>query len=687
MTADWFAPVPIDDFVALNTKQTEGDVPESCPGPDLIGGIEVACGPILRLCGTLENGTDSYRASILLVTKAGNPTITYSIGAASSDAGTDRTKSGEFPGVLFYECQTGLQFWRFNVNLQLAPYEQRIRYSINDSYNEAHQFFVPAKDESMNVMSFSCNGFSLATDTSSFKLSLWLDVLRKHATAQHYHVMLGGGDQIYNDSIKMHCKTLEPWLNLHTAHLKRDVKATPEMLEDFESFYLKSYLEWFGKGYWRGKLGATLQTMFPLAMAQIPSVNIYDDHDIIDGFGSYKDRTMALDVFASIGNIAYKYYMLFQHHMAVENPEHLEDPSWILSKREGMFIKQKSHSSYMRLGREISLLGIDCRTERRLTEIVSPNTYNLIFQRVQSEIEKSPETKHLLVMLGVPILYPRLVWLEKLLTSRLLKPIRGLATRGVVAQGLVNEFDGSVEVLDDLNDHWCSKHHKAERNKLIKMLTEFGAKNGVRVTILSGDVHLCCFGRLKTKIHHLPHAHVLASEDKEAQNRDVTENPQHDPRLIFNVISSAIINAPPPDAMATLLNKRSKIHHYDKYTDEDVLPIFTSNPDGTERQNHQFLNKRNWSDLVLVKQSPLYKQKVGESKFPSPLFESDAAEMAKRAVDDRYVKYPILNESLVATLHVEADGNDPEATTAAYEVMIPDLHGKYKLETTVIKHV
>ncbi|KAM9886281.1 hypothetical protein OXX79_014297, partial [Metschnikowia pulcherrima] len=139
--------------------------------------------------------------------------------------------------------------------------------------------------------------------------------------------------------------------------------------------------------------------------------------------------------------------------------------------------------------------------------------------------------------------------------------------------------------------------------------------------------------------------------------------------------------------MATLLNKRSKIHHYDKYTDEDVLPIFTSNPDGTERQNHQFLNKRNWSDLVLVKQSPLYKQKVGESKFPSPLFESDAAEMAKRAVDDRYVKYPVLNESLVATLHVEADGNDPEATTAAYEVMIPDLHGKYKLETTVIKHV
>ncbi|OBA19349.1 hypothetical protein METBIDRAFT_33530 [Metschnikowia bicuspidata var. bicuspidata NRRL YB-4993] len=687
MTADWHAPIPIDDFVALNTQQVKAAVPEICPKPETIGGIEVACGPILRLCGTLENGTDSYRASVLLVTQGGKPSITYQIGAASADVEAENVQDGEFPGMPFYETKGGLEFWRFNVNLTLAAYEQRVRYSVNGVSKEAYQFFIPAVDESMNVMSFSCNGFSLATDTSSFKLSLWLDVLRKHSTTQHYHVMLGGGDQIYNDSIKMHCQTLDPWLNLHTAHLKRDVRATPEMLEDFESFYLKSYLEWFGHGYWRGKIGGTLQSMFPLTMAQIPSVNIYDDHDIIDGFGSYKDRTMALDVFSSIGNVAYKYYMLFQHHMAPDSPEHIDDPSWILSKKDGMFIKQKSHSCFMRLGREISLLGVDCRTERRLTEIVSPSTYDIIFLRIQAEIEKSPETKHLLVMLGVPILYPRLVWLEKMLTSRLLKPIRGLATRGVMAQGLVNEFDGSVEVLDDLNDHWCSHNHKAERNKLIKLLTEFGAKNGVRVTILSGDVHLCCFGRMKTKIHHHPHAHVLSSEDKEAHNRDVTKNPQHDPRLIFNVISSAIINAPPPDAMASLLNKTSKVHHYDKYTDEDVIPLFTSNPDGSERENHQFLNKRNWSDLVMVKQSPLYKGKTGESKFPSPLFEKDISAMAQKPIDDRYIKYPIFNESLVATLHVEADGNDPEASTASYEVMIPDLHGKFELESTSIKHV
>ena len=59
---------------------------------------------------------------------------------------------------------------------------------------------------------------------------------------------------------------------------------------------------------------------------------------------------------------------------------------------------------------------------------------------------------------------------RKVLTSTALIPIRKLAQKGVIAKGLVNEFDGDVEVLDDLNDHWCSKHHKAERNRLIKRL-------------------------------------------------------------------------------------------------------------------------------------------------------------------------------------------------------------------------
>lgn len=682
---DWFSPVPIEEFEALNKQQVEDPVPETCPQTPAINGLEVHCGPILRLCGTLENGLDSYRASIMLVVKDAVPRITYKVGPLVEGSG--EITDGEFPGTVYYELTNGLKFYRFNIALLLAEYPQKVKYAINDLVNPAHQFFLPAVLESMNVISYSCNGFSLATDTSHYQLSLWLDVLRKHST-QNYHVMLGGGDQIYCDLIKVHSKTLESWLNLHSARAKRDIKVSPEMLEEFEDFYLNAYLEWFGKGWWKGKNGATLQTMFPLAMAQIPTVSIYDDHDIIDGFGSYKDKTMKLDVFSTIGKAAFKYYMLFQHQMLVDEPAYLEDPLWILSKRNGPFIKQPSHSVFMRLGREISLLGVDCRTERKLSEIVSPSTYNTIFSRLQAEVDRATETKHLLVMLGVPILYPRLVWLEKILNSTMLQPVRSLATKGIISKGLVNEFDGSVEVLDDLNDHWCLKNHKRERNYLVKKLTEFGAKNAIRITILSGDVHLCCFGRLKTKVHHHPHAHLLqGSEAIKEKNKDVTLHPETDPRLIFNVISSAIVNAPPPDPMANLLSRRSKIHHYDLYTDEDILPIFTCNPDGTQRDNEKFLNKRNWNDLVLAKQSVIYKGQSGEGKIPGPLVEEYASKLATKKVSEEYIRYPLLPESLVTTLWVEIDGSDIKAPTTGYEVLIPTLEAKYELEKTKIKHL
>lgn len=686
-SSDWFAPIPIDQFESLNEQQVTNPPPESCPVTTPIDGLTVHCGPILKLCGTLEQNQASWRGSILLVVSGAVPKITYKLGAADEKAGSGKIAEGEFPGKLFFESYNGLQFYRYDISLKLAEYEQKVKYSVNGLQTPAHQFFVPAALQSMNVVSYSCNGFSLATDTSDYKLSLWLDVLRKHSQ-QRYHVMLGGGDQIYCDLIKAHCKTLEPWIELESARKKREIKVSPEMQQDFEEYYLNAYLEWFGKGYWKGKNGATLQTMFPLAMSQIPTVSIYDDHDIIDGFGSYKDKTMAQDVFSTIGNTAYKYYMLFQHQILVDEPEYLKDPLWILSKSNGPFIKQPSHSVFMRLGKEISLVGIDCRTERKLTEVVSQSTYNIIFARLQKEIDQAPETKHLLVMLGVPILYPRLVWLEMLLNLGVLKPVRALAKKGVISKGLVNEFDGSVEVLDDLNDHWCLKNHKRERNYLLKSLTEFGAKNGVRVTILSGDVHLCCFGRLKTKIHHHPHAHVLSgAEAIEEKNKDVTDDPQHDPRLVFNVISSAIVNAPPPDPMATLLDKRTKIHHFDRYTDEDIVPLFTCNPDGSERANHQFLNKRNWNDLVLLKQSTLFKNSGEQSKFPGPVIEKYEKKIASHLVSEQYTKYPAHPDSLVATLRVEIDGNDPKAPTTGYEVLIPELSAKYNLEKTTVKHL
>jgi len=154
------------------------------------------------------------------------------------------------------------------------------------------------------------------------------------------------------------------------------------------------------------------QGQFGVANSQIPMVNIWDDHDIIDGFGSYPNHFNRCPVFTGLGAIAFKYYMLFQHQSTVQEREE-EEPSWLLGSAPGPYITELSRSTFMFLGRAIALLGLDCRTERMRDLILSAQTYERVFARLRKEMVPG-ETKHLIVLLGVPIAYPRLVWLENL---------------------------------------------------------------------------------------------------------------------------------------------------------------------------------------------------------------------------------------------------------------------------------
>jgi hypothetical protein len=47
-----------------------------------------------------------------------------------------------------------------------------------------------------------------------------------------------------------------------------------------------------------------------------------------------------------------------------------------------------------------------------------------MFKRLEDEVGKAAETTHLLLLLGVPIAYPRLVWAETLLSQRTVTPLR-----------------------------------------------------------------------------------------------------------------------------------------------------------------------------------------------------------------------------------------------------------------------
>lgn len=680
----WFAPLPVHEYLQDVRNAVPDKIPEEnpCPPDYALGELSVACGPAVRFLGTHENNSDSYRGSVLLVVRdyAGAegtaPGIEFRLGPAHESDGP--VGGGEFLKVaatateLIHQEQQ-FSFFRYSFTFELTQYEQRVRYSFDGLSRPHFQFFLPTAAQSMNVMSFSCNGFSLGTDTATFKGSLWLDVLRKHNRPNfHYHVMIGGGDQIYADSIKNISHEFNAWLK--HKHIHSADKLTPKLEASFDDYYLNRYIEWFGKGYWAGTAGRTIQTALPIALAAIPQVNIYDDHDIIDGFGSYTDVTMRQAIFQGVGQHAFRYYMLFQHHTPYrESPKN--EPSWIMGKAPSPYITEPSRSVYTRLGASIGFLGLDCRTERTKHQIVTQSTYDLAFKRVEQEILDSKHAgkpiKHLYVLLGVPTCYPRMVFLERLIDSPLFYPIILLARKGIIAHSLVNEFDGQVELLDDMNDHWCSHTHKKERNKLMKKMIDFGKAYDVRITILSGDVHLCCASRFRG-----------TSEISQA-------NPRNDPSFITNLISSAIVNAPPPDGMAKFLSMRARKHRFQKGVVEDMIPLFSVEPGSGKHRSHElFMNKRNYSDLIPVANIPtdLLLQRYGDTatdKFYVPgvvgdkiTFSNKTDNIAAASKTNGPIGYPLDPDGVVATLRVEADMTDVNSETGAYELLVPSLEVK-----------
>ncbi|KAK5116294.1 hypothetical protein LTR85_009266 [Meristemomyces frigidus] len=458
--------------------------------------------------------------------------------------------------------ERGYTFWRFNIEIELGSTQHRVAYRINKG--PAIGFWVPARGETMNMMFHSCNGFSLSVDSNIFSGPdpLWRDVLNRHQS-RPFHVMLGGGDQIYNDAAMRDTTLFREWLATKNPEHKHKAEFTPEMQNELEDFYMERYAMWFSQG------------LFAMANSQIPMVNVWDDHDIIDGFGSYPHHFMSSRVFTGLGAVAFKYYMLFQHQsVAAETAK--EEPSWLLGASPGPYINELSRSLFMKLGIRVAFLGLDCRTERMRDEILSQETYDLVFDRCRTEIVEG-DTKHLIVLLGVPIAYPRLNFLENILTSKVMDPIKAIGRTGLLG-GFVNKFDGGVEILDDLDDHWTAKHHKAERNWFIQELQELAAEKSVRITILGGDVHLGAVGQFYTP-------------KKFGVNKD------RDHRYMPNVISSAIVNTPPPNSMADILNRRNKVHHLDDETDEDLIPMFDTDVDGRSRNNKHLLPRRNYCTI------------------------------------------------------------------------------------------
>lgn len=341
---DDLAPEYVDPIAGLTKVSRRGQVLYVKPVDHVEEGQDLSC---------IENDDGLFETSPSPLDNLSRGSATPNMRTRGKD-GESLGKYREVKGVRIYaDIERNVTFWRFNIEVELGEQQAHIAYRIN--HGPRVGFWVPAKGQTMNIMFHSCNGFSLSVNPDQFSGPdpLWRDVLNTHQT-RPFHVMIGGGNQLYNDRVMVETDHFAAWTQLRNAHEKYRAPFTEEMREELESFYLDRYAMWFSQG------------LFGLANSQIPMVNIYNDHDIIDGFGSYPDDFQRAPVFMGIGNIAFKYYMLFQHQSVPEETQ-ADEPSWLLGAKPGPYIQQLSRSVFLKLGRSVAFLGLDCRTEREVS--------------------------------------------------------------------------------------------------------------------------------------------------------------------------------------------------------------------------------------------------------------------------------------------------------------------------------
>ncbi|KAG0241920.1 hypothetical protein BGW41_005085 [Actinomortierella wolfii] len=535
-TAPMYAPPPGAATAYPGQPPVPGGVAPATGGSGL-GSGSFQCGPLLRY-QNLDLHGGNWIGSVLMVSTPNAvdqpaPVLTWNDGRTSQPV-TAQAIDGYQQSI----------FWRFALTIPQDHHAtKRITYSINGG--PQYWFFIPGRSESFRWMFYSCNGFSLSTDSVAFggPNPLWDDFLAKH-TQRPYHVMIGGGDQLYCDAL-LNEPVMQEWLNIADVDERERVPCKPEWAQCIERYYFNRYCTWFSQGTY-GK-----------ALAAVPTINMWDDHDTIDGYGSYRHSTQMSPVMRTIGAVSKRFYLLFQHHTT---------PS--LAPHHGFFSSGVGENILTSLGPSTSALVMDCRSERTKNMVCSTATYDLAFAKLYNEIPMG--TRHLLVVLGVPIAYPRLVFMENLMGSI------GSALGAVTgAKKVVNRLNGEPELLDDMIDHWTASQHKQERNKFIVRLQQFAADRNIRVTFVSGDVHCCGIGRFTARI----------------------EPPEQDPQLMYQLISSAIVNEPPPAGVIRLLHFQDKVHELNGRvkTYEDMFPLFKTDVDGKSLELDRLMPRRNYS--------------------------------------------------------------------------------------------
>ncbi|CAM4010285.1 alkaline phosphatase D family protein [Palleronia rufa] len=296
----------------------------------------------------------------------------------------------------------------------------------------------------LTVAFVSCNGQEHGDlDRPPQDRNLMWSHLARRLDAETVQLLIHGGDQIYADEVTRVHPLSRDWPNdvpdRLDADQARDLRAA---LDD--AFFRRYATQWPQPGYEN-------------VVARVPSVCMWDDHDICDGWGSLRRRAQASDVARVLFDAAREAFLLFQFGC---HPD----------ERPGISLGSGRALSWRVDLPGLSVVAPDLRSTRTKRNVMDGDTWSGFLKGLERTEER------VLLVSSVPALGPRLSLVE-----RLMKLTRRME-----------------DYEDDLRDQWQSYAHRTEWQRFLRALMAVHDRDGHAVTVLSGEIHLATRGTMDT---------------------------------------------------------------------------------------------------------------------------------------------------------------------------------------------
>ncbi|HYG85216.1 MAG TPA: alkaline phosphatase D family protein [Azospirillum sp.] len=333
----------------------------------------------------------------------------------------------------------GRHLWRFDFAVPRGATDGEATYGFEGA-EQRWSVAIPARGGTPRMAFTACNGTEhehVHPGGTAQRNALWSELAAQHARTP-FHILLQGGNQIYADTVWRDCPSLRSWRR-RKAPARLAKPFTAAMAEEAMGYYVDHYI-----AVWA-------QPEIAAVLARIPSVMMWDDHDVFDGWGSLEEREQNAPVLRGVAMVARRAFTLFQ---LAGTPESL--PACVWGAEHGSFAQG------FRIG-DVGLLAPDLRSDRTPTHILSERTW----QALPAWLERFQGCRHLLLLSSVPLLFSDI-------------------GRG---ERLVRRLPGTRSLHDDLRDQWRSRAHVEEWRRMLELLTGFSLRSGCRITSVSGEVH------------------------------------------------------------------------------------------------------------------------------------------------------------------------------------------------------